>query len=90
MDFGVYFKLEKKSSSKPTEFFFNFEIGLFFQVIWARVGFFLEFPCLITIFVYFGLTFVNTLTQRNGFQKSISESNLIFELRISFSNIKFN
>ena len=78
MDFGVYFKLGKKSSSQPTWFFFNFEIRIFFPSYWARVGFFHEFPCLITLFVYFGLTFVNTLTQKNGFQKSSSESNLIF------------
>ena len=33
MDFGVYFKLEKKSSSKPTGYFVNFEIDFFFLQI---------------------------------------------------------
>ena len=38
LDFGVHFKLGKKSSSKPTRFYFKFEIGIFFPSYLARVA----------------------------------------------------
>ena len=78
MDFGVYFKLGKNRVQNQMDFFSSLKSELFSKLLGQGRFFFHEFSHFITLFVYYGLTFVNTLTQKNGFQKSISESNLIF------------
>ena len=58
---GLLFQTrKKKSSSKSTGFFVQFEIDFYFPVIGLELQ---SFPCLIIHFIYFGIIFVNTLTQ---------------------------